>query len=84
MFAPTTDQGGMAAPTSKAKSGGEWETERDEALLQAEKLQVAPRTRGNRKALTKQTGIVDDSNDKLFAQYLRWDRSGGCVIRRGF
>ena len=74
----------MAAPTTKAKRGGEWERGRDEAQEEVERLQAAPRTRGNRKALVEETVVVQDLSNALEKQYRLWERSGEVAIRRAY
>lgn len=72
----------MAAPTTKAKKGGEWETALRERRGELARLGAASRTRGNDKAVGKVALDVDEISAKLEAQYRRWDFSGGCAIRR--
>lgn len=72
----------MAAPTTKAKKGGEWETTLRERREEAARLGAALRTRGNAKAVGKVALEVDEISAKLEAQYRRWELSGGCAIRR--
>ncbi|CAN0282795.1 unnamed protein product [Ectocarpus sp. 4 AP-2014] len=75
-------KGGMAAPTTKAKEGGEWETALRERREEVARLGAAPRTRGNAKSVGKVALDVDEISAKLEAQYRRWDFSGGRAIRR--
>lgn len=72
----------MAAPTTKAKRGGELETQMKEGHAEQERLRAARQTRSTTKALENTTVAVEEVTSKLEAQYRRWDPSGGCAIRR--
>jgi len=72
----------MAAPTTKARRGGEWETALGEMSEEAARLEAKPRTRGNAKAVGKVASDKQEVSSKLEAQYRRWESSGVCALRR--
>lgn len=72
----------MAASTTKAKRGGEWEKELKEGSNEVERLEAKRRARSSSTAVATQKALNEDLSNRLLAQYRRWDRSGGCAIGR--
>ena len=72
----------MAAPTTKAKRGGEWETAENVGCQEVERLKKKPSTRLNSKLIATEKKGLAIVQDNLYQQYCRWERSGVCALRR--